>query len=695
MIKQEILSFELCADGHSGAVYTTPISVARELLGAGAAPRVNKAALIASSSLGKTAVLKACFTVNGLMYSMRRVVLRLRRTARSYVRLNGKEIGVTFTDRDTTLDVKELLHIGNNTLEIEMNAKDRGDDPLDLSLGSVELVGFNHDIITSVFVSSELRGESVRFRISAETFEAGGATRAVATLVSPGGRVYYCGMSSGTGEIDITEPNPWWPSLLGVQNLYRLTVNLYADGEVIDSADMRVGLCRLLMGENNPCGLPTLSFNGTNFYMKAVCYYPDDLFLPMLDRERIKTNLYECARSGFNTVIVKDCGKYPGAEFFDVCDELGLIAIPELASDGNLSAFLEAYRSEAYHVSFRAVLLTGGARETELPDFLADKARLSTESLDSIAEWGRATLPGERSLCDMLSPDDMNLNSYALSSLSELSDNAELLSGLLYRFPSGLREAYYAVSLTEADRLSEVIGKTRRSRPSAMYSVMPRLSDAAPTVSRSLVDRYGRRKPHCYALSRLFAPAYVGAVSDGTRVTFFISNESREAKTFKFSYAVCAADGRAAFRDAFTVTAEPFSSMDILTSDFGEIVGESLDEYYVSYSISDSFITVSRGTLLFTPPKFFKLRRPNIRTEISGGGSRFILTLSSDVFAKGVEISFGDTAVSIEDNYFDITDRSPVRIDLETEHATAIEVLRRELRVRSAYDIGREPEENE
>ncbi len=689
MIKQEIRSFGLTSDGIARTELELPISVSRELLiASGISDFDIDRAVGARDALMKTATLTADFTVNGIMYSMRRVILRLGRTARSYVRINGKQIGTASPDGDSSFDVKELLHIGKNTLEIEMNAKDAETDLLGRTVGAAELVGFNHDIITSVFVTTERRDDSVRLGIRAETLEGNGATRAVATLVSPGGRVYYCGMSSGAGEIDVTEPNPWWPSSLGVQNLYRLTVNLYADGEIIDSADMRVGLAELVARDTSVCGIPQLSFSDSDFYMKAVCYGRDDLALPLLSNERMRKNLAECAAFGFNTVIIRDTGVYPRGEFFDICDELGLVAVPELSSSSHLAAFIDAYRREAYHVSFRAVLLTGEGKDIGLPDFLVGKAVVSADSLDSLTVEGRATLPEWRSLCDMLSPEDMNLNSYTLAKLSELENNAELLLELGYRFPRGLNEAYYALSLTEADRLSEIIGRARREGRS--YTVLPRLTDERPTVSPSLIDRYGRRKPHCYALSHLFAPVYVGAVADGTRVTFFVSNAARDMKVLKFSYAVCSRDGRAVFRDGFAVNAAAHSSMDVLTSDFAEIVGGHLDEYYVAYSVSDSFITLSRGTLLFTSPKYFKLVKPNIRAEISGGGTHFILTLSSDVFVKGVEIGFGDTAVKTDDNYFDITDRSPVRVDLETEHATAIEVLRRELTVRSAYDIGRE-----
>jgi hypothetical protein len=49
--------------------------------------------------------------------------------------------------------------------------------------------------------------------------------RAVATLVSPTGKIYYSGLADGSGAISIPDPLLWWPSGMGVPNLYDLAVN--------------------------------------------------------------------------------------------------------------------------------------------------------------------------------------------------------------------------------------------------------------------------------------------------------------------------------------------------------------------------------------------------------------------------------------------------------------------------------------
>ena len=53
-------------------------------------------------------------------------------------------------------------------------------------------------------------------------------------------------------------------------------------------------------------------------------------------------------------------------------------------------------------------------------------------------------------------------------------------------------------------------------------------------------------------------------------------------------------------------------------------------------------------------------------------------------------MSFDGVDVSLDKNYFDITGRAPIRIRLTTPRMTTIEKLKRVMKIRSVYDLGRE-----
>ena len=68
----------------------------------------------------------------------------------------------------------------------------------------------------------------------------------------------------------------------------------------------------------------------------------------------------------------------------------------------------------------------------------------------------------------------------------------------------------------------------------------------------------------------------------------------------------------------------------------------------------------------------------------------YLVTVSSDNFVIGVELSFGEEDISADKNYFDITGKAPVRVKLTAKRMTSIEKLRRILKIRTVCDLGRD-----
>ena len=272
---------------------------------------------------------------------------------------------------------------------------------------------------------------------------------------------------------------------------------------------------------------------------------------------------------------------------------------------------------------------------------------------------------------------------------STLSDNKELISSQMYRYPTGISDISYVTQMGEARSIAKTVDEVRRARGDVLHTILPRLSDPWGQISDSVIDNRGKWKAQQYVLSDLFAPIRVGAVNQGTRVTFFVSNEQRSEYQGKLTYSVADSSGEVLFRDGFSINIPGTSSSDIMTVDLDEVIGGNEDRCFVSYSISDGMITTSKGVLLFTTPKEFVFLEPEFDVDITGSGTSFTLSISADVFVQGLEMSFRDIDASFDDNYIDITDSSPIRIEFTTDKATAAPLLKRQLVLRSSYDIGR------
>ncbi|MEU4236085.1 glycoside hydrolase family 2 protein [Actinoplanes sp. NPDC026619] len=113
---------------------------------------------------------------------------------------------------------------------------------------------------------------------------------------------------------------PWEPD---EPNLHSLVVVLL-DGETeLDRWERRVGF-RTVEIDTSGGGF-VFHVNGAPTLIKGVNWIPDDIFPSRMTRERYARRLGEAAAAGVNLVRIWGGGIYESRDFYEVCDELGLM----------------------------------------------------------------------------------------------------------------------------------------------------------------------------------------------------------------------------------------------------------------------------------------------------------------------------------------------------------------------------------
>lgn len=136
--------------------------------------------------------------------------------------------------------------------------------------------------------------------------------------------------------IKIDSPKLWWPNGLGQQPLYTVITelvdgnNLGSDTENnynIDSITRQIGLRKMEMStEKDEYGSEFAhKVNNVKFFAMGADYIPEDNILPRMNRERTYNLLKQCVAAHFNCIRVWGGGIYPSEDFYDACDELGLV----------------------------------------------------------------------------------------------------------------------------------------------------------------------------------------------------------------------------------------------------------------------------------------------------------------------------------------------------------------------------------
>ena len=136
-----------------------------------------------------------------------------------------------------------------------------------------------------------------------------------------------CTVVAGVADIDL-----WWPAGHGAQPLYDARVTLSVDGEVLDEATRRVGFRTVRWdAEPDEAGTPfQLVVNDRPIFVKGVNWIPDDAFPSRVDRARYAHRLQQAKAANLNLVRVWGGGIYESDDFYDLCDELGLLDLAGL-----------------------------------------------------------------------------------------------------------------------------------------------------------------------------------------------------------------------------------------------------------------------------------------------------------------------------------------------------------------------------
>ncbi|MEO7414768.1 MAG: glycoside hydrolase family 2 protein [Opitutaceae bacterium] len=136
-------------------------------------------------------------------------------------------------------------------------------------------------------------------------------------------------VGEGTGsKVRIEHPQLWWPNGQGEQPLYTLEVEvLAADGVVRGRWLRRLGLRTLQLDRHADAAGETFQFvvNGRAIFAKGANWIPAHSFVAGLTRENYARDLRSAAEANMNMLRVWGGGIYESEDFYDLCDELGLL----------------------------------------------------------------------------------------------------------------------------------------------------------------------------------------------------------------------------------------------------------------------------------------------------------------------------------------------------------------------------------
>jgi beta-mannosidase len=160
--------------------------------------------------------------------------------------------------------------------------------------------------------------------------------------------------SVSTLKCRIENPALWWPHGHGAQPLYTITVQVRAvDGRPIGRWSRRIGLRTIALDRPTDQWGESFQFvvNGRPLFAKGANWIPAHSFVTTLTRDDYRRDLQAATEANMNMVRVWGGGIYESEDFYDLCDELGLLVWQDFMFACSLypgdDAFLASCREEA------------------------------------------------------------------------------------------------------------------------------------------------------------------------------------------------------------------------------------------------------------------------------------------------------------------------------------------------------------
>jgi len=193
-----------------------------------------------------------------------------------------------------------------------------------------------------------------------------------------GEQVFEAGMGVFQRQVELLEPELWWPRGQGAQHLYTDKWEiLREDGSLVESKTVRFGIRKsALIQESDQWGTSyEIHVNDRPIFCKGADYIPQDVFPSRVKDEDLRKMVEQMVASNFNMVRVWGGGYYPDDAFFEACDELGIMVWQDFmfacAMYPGDPEFIQSVKEEAeYQVpriaSHPSVVLFNGNNEVDV-----------------------------------------------------------------------------------------------------------------------------------------------------------------------------------------------------------------------------------------------------------------------------------------------------------------------------------------
>ena len=307
-----------------------------------------------------------------------------------------------------------------------------------------------------------------------------------------------------------------------------------------------------------------------------------------------------------------------------------------------------------------------------------------------LSEFGFQSFPSMKTIESFTLPKDRNIFTRVMESHQKNGGgNSKILDFMArsYRYVHGLTEIAYISQINQADAMKENVEHLRRNRGRCMGALYWQINDCWPVASWSSIDYFGRWKALHYYAKRFFAPVLMSVEDSGTNMRINVSNETMVDFKGTVKWFVKDTDLNIITEgeigaDTKSLTARYIGDINVAEWVKGD---DKFSRFFVAELYDEKGEYISKQVFLICKPKHFEYRNAQVKTEVKSENGKTVIYLSSDAFVHHLEISFEKLDTVLSDNFFSITDKKPVRIEILGDFS--VEEIEKEIKITSINSV--------
>jgi beta-mannosidase len=307
-----------------------------------------------------------------------------------------------------------------------------------------------------------------------------------------------------------------------------------------------------------------------------------------------------------------------------------------------------------------------------------------------MSEYGFQSFPQIETVNTYTLPEDRDIQSPVMLAHQKHPRGNQLIREYMLREyppPRDFESFLYVSQVLQAEGIKVGAEHFRRSRPRNMGSLYWQINDCWPVASWSSIDYFGRWKALQYYARRFYDELLISPHEEGEKINIHLVSDHRKSLSAQLRLTLMDFAGHKLSETNTDVTVEGLQSkiyQSFIKADL--LRSQDPKKVFLQCDLLAAGKPVSSSRHFFAPAKDLALSKPDVTTRVAPRQNGFLITLTTNEFARDVYLSLSHGDGFFSDNYFDLVPGRKVEVEFRSSRPIKLDELRRNLKIRSLVD---------